>query len=204
VSQAVVLAKEDKQGNKRLVAYIVAEEDFDREAIQSYLKEKLPEYMVPSILLEVASLPLTANGKVDRKALPDPDASNLVSDQYTAPRNEAEEKLAAIWQEILEVDRVGIHDDFFVLGGHSLLAIRLISAIRKELAVELPISDIFDYPTIAALVAQLEGQSANTLPPITSLQPDQSTFPYPLARSACGLFTRWMEVYSIMCLPYCV
>ncbi len=177
VSQAVVLAKEDKQGNKRLVAYIVAEEDFDREEIQSYLKDKLPEYMVPSILMEVSSLPLTANGKVDRKALPDPDASVLLSDQYTAPRNEAEEKLAAIWQEILEVDQVGIHDDFFVLGGHSLLAIRLISAIRKELAVELPISDIFDYPTIAALVAQLEGQSSNILPPITSLHPRPQHIP---------------------------
>ena len=105
VSQAVVLAREDKQGNKRLVGYVVAEEEFDREAIVLYLKEKLPEYMIPSLLMELESLPLTANGKVDRKALPDPDAGELLADKYVAPRNEAETKLAAIWQDILEVEQ---------------------------------------------------------------------------------------------------
>ncbi|MEO6720285.1 MAG: amino acid adenylation domain-containing protein, partial [Ferruginibacter sp.] len=178
VKQAVVLAREDKQGNKRLVAYIVAEYEFDRDEIFSYLKGKLPDYMIPALLMELESLPLTANGKVDRKALPDPDASELLSDQYTAPRNEAEEKLAAIWQDVLEVEQVGIHDDFFELGGHSLLAIRLISAIRKELQVELPISDIFDYPTIATLIAQLEKKSGrSTLPPIKPSQPRPAQIP---------------------------
>ncbi|HEX8349289.1 MAG TPA: amino acid adenylation domain-containing protein, partial [Hymenobacter sp.] len=150
VSQAAVLARDDQQGNKRLIAYVVgAEGRYDRESIQSYLKEKLPEYMVPGVLVTMESLPLLASGKVDRKALPDPEAAEQSGDQYVAPRNEAERNLAEIWQEVLEVDQVGVNDDFFELGGHSLLAVRLISAIRKAFKAELPISDVFDYPTIA-------------------------------------------------------
>ena len=163
VSQAVVLAREDKQGNKRLAGYIVPKlesgKEFDREAITSYLREKLPDYMIPSIMIEVESIPLTPNGKIDKKALPDPDSADVLGGQFVSPRNEAEEKLAELWQEVLEVDKIGIHDDFFELGGHSLLAVRLISAIRKEFEVEMPIGDIFDYPTIALLSADLVSQS---------------------------------------------
>ncbi|MEO6719986.1 MAG: amino acid adenylation domain-containing protein, partial [Ferruginibacter sp.] len=178
VKQAVVLAREDKQGNKRLVAYIVAEDEFDRDEILSYLKEKLPEYMIPALLMELESLPLTANGKVDRKALPDPDASELLSDKYVAPRNEAEEKLAAIWQDVLEVEQVGIHDDFFELGGHSLLAVRLISAIRKAFNVEMPIGDIFDYPTVATLTGQVGKQAGKAvLPAIEIADPRPGKIP---------------------------
>ncbi|MEO7768781.1 MAG: amino acid adenylation domain-containing protein, partial [Ferruginibacter sp.] len=151
VSHAVVLAREDKQGNRRLVGYIVAAGWFDREGILSYLKEQVPEYMVPAILVELESLPLTANGKIDRKALPDPDIAEGLSGQYVAPRTEMEIKLAEIWQEVLEVDRVGIHDNFFDLGGHSLLAVRLISMVRKELEIELAINTFFDLPTIEEL-----------------------------------------------------
>ncbi|MEO7766780.1 MAG: amino acid adenylation domain-containing protein, partial [Ferruginibacter sp.] len=159
VSQAVVLAREDKQGNKRLVAFIVPQEQFDRDGIIAYLKDLLPEYMIPLVFMELDALPLTANGKINRKSLPDPDAAELLSGQFTAPRNEAEEKLAAIWQDILEVDQVGIHDDFFELGGHSLLAVRLISAIRKAFVVEMPIGDIFDHPTVALLAARIASES---------------------------------------------
>ncbi|MEO7769280.1 MAG: amino acid adenylation domain-containing protein, partial [Ferruginibacter sp.] len=155
VSQAVVLAKEDKNDDKRLVGYIVPEGFFDREGILTFLKEKLPEYMVPSVLMELESFPLTANGKIDRNALPDPDAAGLLTDQYVAPRNDVEAKLAALWQDILDVDQLGVNDDFFELGGHSLLAVRLVSAIRKAFVVEMPISDIFDFPTVALLAAQL-------------------------------------------------
>jgi hypothetical protein len=117
-----------------LIGYIIpAGGEYDREGIIAYLKDKLPEYMVPALLMELESFPLTANGKVDRKALPDPDASELLSHQYTAPRNEAEKILAAIWKDLLEVEQAGIHDDFFELGGHSLLAVRLISAIGRSL-----------------------------------------------------------------------
>jgi len=163
VSQVVVLAKEDKQGNKRLVAYIVPEDAFNREDILAYLKDKLPDYMIPSILVELENMPLTANGKIDRNALPDPDASGLAGDQYVAPRNDLEAKLAELWQDVLEVDQVGVNDDFFELGGHSLLAVRLVSSIRKAFVVEMPISDIFDFPTVALLATQLSNNTDNTV-----------------------------------------
>jgi len=166
VKEAVVLAKEDQQGNKRLVGYIVPQDAFEREAILEELKEKMPEYMVPSILVELYSLPLTANGKVDRKALPDPEATELSSGQYLAPRNKVEERLAEIWADILEVEQVGVHDDFFELGGHSLLAVRLISAIRKAFSIEMPIGDIFDYPTVAMLAGQVAKPSGIEMLPV--------------------------------------
>ncbi|WP_147206424.1 non-ribosomal peptide synthetase, partial [Segetibacter aerophilus] len=181
VSQGVVLAREDKQGNRRLVGYVVAQDGwFDREGILSYLKEKLPEYMVPAMLVELESLPLTANGKVDRKALPDPDATEQLAGQYVAPQSDAEQRLAEIWQDVLEEEQVGVNDDFFELGGHSLLAVRLISAIRKEFAVEIPISHVFDYPTIALLAAQLEDKStsqAAVLPSIEVIRPRPDNIP---------------------------
>ena len=160
VKQAVVLGLDDKQGNKRLVAYVVGEGAFNRDELLDYLKEKLPDYMVPPVVIELANLPLAPNGKVDRKSLPDPDEAERKEEQYTAPRNATEAQLAEIWQNILEEDQVGVHDDFFELGGHSLLAVRLISAIRKAFQAELPISDVFDYPTVAALATRLEVQQS--------------------------------------------
>nr|MBA2611841.1 non-ribosomal peptide synthetase [Bacteroidota bacterium] len=148
VSQAVVLALDDKQGNKRLVGYVITNELFDREAILAYLKDKLPDHMIPVVLIELDSFPLTANGKIDRKSLPDPDVSKSANKQYIAPRNDVESKLVEIWADVLEVDQVGINDDFFELGGHSLLAVRLVSAIRKKMDLELSLNDVFIHPTI--------------------------------------------------------
>jgi amino acid adenylation domain-containing protein len=171
VKQAAVLAKEDSDGNKRLVGYIIGAEDHDKESMVSYLKERLPEYMVPGQWVEMDEFPLLPNGKIDRKSLPDPETSGQLSGQYTAPRTDVEAKLAALWQDVLEVDQVGVHDDFFELGGHSLLAVRLISAIRKEFVVEMPISDIFDYPTVAQLAAQIGHSSeADVLPSIEAVK----------------------------------
>ena len=109
------------------------------------------------------------------------------ADKYVAPRNEAETKLAAIWQDILEVEQVGVHDDFFKLGGHSLLAVRLISAIRKEFIMELPIGHIFDYPTISLLARQLEGTRFNCASNNRSRQPRPKEYHYRSARSVYGL-----------------
>jgi amino acid adenylation domain-containing protein len=189
VSQAVVIAKEDKQGNRRLVAYIVAEnEDFDKEAVFTYLKARLPDYMIPSVMAELDSFPLTENGKINRKALPEPEIVESFGEKYVAPRNAVEERLALIWQEVLEVEQVGIYDDFFELGGHSLLAVRLISSIRKEFAVEIPISHVFDYPTIALLAGQLEVRpDTAVLPSIEVIQPRPENIPYLSARSDYGL-----------------
>jgi amino acid adenylation domain-containing protein/non-ribosomal peptide synthase protein (TIGR01720 family) len=160
VSQAVVISHDDHQGNKQLIAYIVPAYSFDSEEILAYAKMNLPDYMVPAHLIELESIPLTANGKVDRKALPAIDSTEQTG-EYVAPRTDIEARLAEIWQDVLEVDQVGIHDDFFELGGHSLLAVRLISAVRKAFKTELPISDVFDYPSVAALAERLSGEPGN-------------------------------------------
>jgi acyl carrier protein len=151
VSKAVVLARPDKEGNKRLVGYIVAKDVFRKEPLISYLKTRLPEYMVPGLWVELEDLPLTPNGKTDRKALPDPDALGLLSHQYVAPSSELEIQLADIWKEILSLEQVGVHDNFFELGGHSLLVMRLISSIRRELKIELSIATFFELGTIEEL-----------------------------------------------------
>ena len=180
VSGAAVLAKADSQGNTRLIGYIVPQGYFDRDGIVAYLHEKLPEYMVPSVLIELEALPLTANGKIDRQALPDPEALASSEETHVAPRNETEQQLAAIWEEVLEVENVGVHDNFFELGGHSLLAVRLISAIQKSFGVELSIGAVFDYATIAELAMQLQqpdGTVAETLPVITPVHPRPERIP---------------------------
>ena len=169
VSNAVILAKEDKAGTKKLVAYVVPEDgfNFNKEEIISQLRHKLPDYMIPALWVEMESLPLNTSGKINKKALPDIDASELLRNEYIAPRNETEEKLAAIWKDLLNIEQAGINDNFFELGGHSLLAIRLISAIRREFNSEISIKDIFYYPTITELADLiLKGNSFSVLPPI--------------------------------------
>ena len=124
--------------------------------LQSFLKEKLPDYMVPSAFVMLEQLPLTPNGKVDRKALPAPDFA-LAASAYEAPRTPTESALAAVWQELLGVERVGINDDFFALGGHSLLATRCASRIHEELGVSVPVRVLFQAPTVARLAEHLRG-----------------------------------------------
>jgi amino acid adenylation domain-containing protein len=155
IQQAVVLAKEDKQGTKRLAGYVVAEGEFDKQAIQAYLSTKLPDYMVPALWVELESIPLTPNGKIDRKALPDPDLQSIIT-EYVAPRNATEQALANIWQELLGLERIGIHDNFFELGGHSLLAMRVVSYIERELSVSIPIQMLFQFTSISDLSKYLE------------------------------------------------
>ncbi|WP_367867926.1 amino acid adenylation domain-containing protein [Pedobacter sp. WC2423] len=149
--------------HQRLMAYVVAEGAYDQGALMNYMKQQLPEYMVPAVWIPLTAMPLTANGKLDKKALPAPDA--LVETNYVAPRNELEEGLAEIWISLLNADRVGIYDNFFELGGHSLLAIRILSAIRKQLNVEVVITDLFDYVTIAALSEFIELNDRKALLP---------------------------------------
>ncbi|MEO6228747.1 MAG: amino acid adenylation domain-containing protein, partial [Ferruginibacter sp.] len=160
VSEAVVLAKEDKQGNKKLVGYIVPGGTYDKDGVLAYMKEKLPDYMIPAMLMELESLPLTANGKIDRKSLPDPELSDAQSSAYSAPRTDAETALAEIWQELLDIETVGIHDNFFELGGDSIITIQLVSRARRA-GYELQMGDVFTYQTIARLSALLD-QRSNT------------------------------------------
>jgi amino acid adenylation domain-containing protein len=173
INQSVVIAKEDKQGNKQLLAYVVGNKEFDKPQTIQVLKQSLPDYMIPASITQIDEIPLTLNGKIDYKALPDPEQPGQGG--YSAPQDETEQRLAEIWQEILEVDQVGRNDDFFELGGHSLLAIRLISAVRKAFETEMPIGDIFDYPTIAQLKTRLNKSHA-VLPAITQ-QPKAGPIP---------------------------
>ena len=148
------MVREDVPGDKRLVAYFVphAGQALTTNDLRCFLEEKLPKYMVPSAFVLLELLPLTPNGKVDRRALPVPDGlrPELTVD-YVAPQSEMERTIAAIWQEVLQVEKVGIHDNFFDLGGHSLLIIQAHSKLRDALNRELSVVDIFQHPTISAL-----------------------------------------------------
>ena len=152
MAQGIVLARQDDHGNKRLVGYVVPEKGtFDQEGVVTFLKSRLPDYMVPALWVVLDQLPLTSNGKIDKRALPDPDMNALTANEYVAPRNEIEQNLAVIWQELLGLTQVGVHDNFFELGGHSLQVMRMISAIRKEMQVEVSVRTLFELTTINAL-----------------------------------------------------
>ncbi|MCP1462694.1 non-ribosomal peptide synthetase [Pseudomonas sp. S3E17] len=152
VDHAVVLVREDEPGDKRLVAYYTADAPLPIEALRAHLQGRLPDYMVPSAYVWLALLPLTANGKLDRKGLPVPDAGALLSRGYEAPEGEVETLLAQIWQDVLKLDRVGRHDHFFELGGHSLLAVSLIERMRQA-GLSTDVRVLFNQPSLAALAA---------------------------------------------------
>ncbi|RKG72301.1 non-ribosomal peptide synthetase, partial [Corallococcus terminator] len=184
VREAVVLARQDVPGDRRLVAYVVAQEDEAVEvgALRRYTEEKLPEHMVPSVFVVLDAMPLTPNGKVDRKALPAPDAVRAEQGPtYVAPRTPVEETLAATWRELLGVAQVGIHDDFLELGGHSLLATQAISRIRAALGVELPLRALFEAPTVEALALRVEAARAKASPGVPPLKPALRNGPLPLS-----------------------
>ena len=129
--------------------------------LRNYLRERLPEYMVPAAFVVLPELPLTPNGKLDRKALPPPDRMRAsVEGVFVAPRNELERSIAAIWQEILGLDRVSVHDNFFDLGGHSLLLLRVHTKLRERLRVEHSITDLFRFSTVSALAKSLVTRSS--------------------------------------------
>ncbi len=158
IRDAAVLVREDTPGHQLLVAYYVSEDGqaLPTPEIKAYLKEQLPEYMVPAVFVHLEQMPLTPNGKVDRKALPKPDQQRDVQSEYVAPRNESEEKLAAIVSELLNIEKVGVFDNFFELGGHSLLATKFMSRIREQFNVELPLRTLFEKPTVAELAIAIE------------------------------------------------
>ncbi len=163
VTQAVVVARETA-GAARLVGYVVGEPGLCTSALRAHLEQELPGYMVPAQLVVLAAMPLGPTGKIDRKALPDVEADPALD--HVAPRDATEELLAGIWSEVLGVERVGVHDDFFALGGHSLLATQLVSRVRHAFGVEVPVRALFEAPTLAAFRGCLAGAAASTALPL--------------------------------------
>jgi amino acid adenylation domain-containing protein len=155
VRDAVVLAREDGAGDKRLVAYYTASETNVAEQLRAHVAAVLPDYMVPAAYLHLERLPLTPNGKLNRAALPAPDTTAFSVRRYDPPQGETEEALAAIWAEVLKLERVGRRDNFFYIGGHSLLAVRMIARIRQTLNVEIKLQDVFARPVLAELAGEI-------------------------------------------------
>ncbi len=151
VRQNVVLIQKDDSNNKTMVAYIVPEGKFDREQIKAKLGLNLAEYMIPNILIELEEMPLNSNGKIDKSKLPLVDFTTMISKDYVAARNDTEIKLVGIWEDLLKVDQIGIHDNFFNIGGHSLMAARLIARIRDEFVLDIPIKAVFEFESIAKM-----------------------------------------------------
>ncbi|MGJ0427606.1 amino acid adenylation domain-containing protein, partial [Methylobacter sp.] len=180
VRETAVLAREDGSGGKRLVAYYTGDADLTVDELRAHLAETLPEYMVPAAFVYLEALPLTANGKLDRKALPAPDGEAYAARGYEAPQGQTEQTLAAIWAELLKVEQVARHDNFFELGGHSLLAVTLIARMRQA-GLNIDVRALFSAPTLAGLAALADSGSqaeqvvipANRIPDgCTAITPD--------------------------------
>ena len=195
-----MVVREDQPGKARLVGYVAAaagaETGVDAGALRAHLQRRLPEYMVPSAFVFVARFPLTANGKLDRGALPAPEAE--AGRAYRGPRTPAEEILCALFAEVLGVSRVGIDDNFFALGGHSLLATRLISRIRATLDVELAIRVLFEAPTVEGLARRLEegGPSRSDFDVLLPLRSRGSLRPLFCMHPAAGLSLPYSRLIS--------
>ncbi len=169
VKEAVVIAREDPTGAKRLAAYLTPGGKGsapDPGELTAFLKAKLPDYMIPSSYTVLDALPLTPSGKIDRKALPEPDSDRLRAHAFVAPGNETEEMIAEIWRELLHIENVGVHDNFFEMGGHSLFATVVASRLREKRRMKIPVKRLFEYPTISELADYIEalaspGESAD-------------------------------------------
>ncbi len=159
IKQAVVVARGDASGERRLVAYYVAEDGTEAPAVselREHARRLLPDYMVPSVFMALDAMPLSQNGKVDHKSLPAPEGAGASEAEYVAPRTATEEMLAALWSDLLGVKQVGVADNFFELGGHSLLATQLMSRVREAFGAEVPLRQLFERPTLGGLAEAVE------------------------------------------------
>ncbi len=178
IQDGVVLARENEEGDKQLVAYVKSEQDLNTNDLRNHLKGSLPDYMLPAYFVQLAAFPLTPNGKLDKKALPSPEGLGLNSGiEYVRPGTKTEKQVANIWSEVLklEAERIGVHDDFFALGGHSLKATTVISKIAKRLNVKLSIKDIFEHTTIKGISSVIEN-SATAIYQDIAVLPSQENY----------------------------
>jgi amino acid adenylation domain-containing protein len=187
VKECLVVSREDRRGEKRLVAYLTLRETVEPAAVdvREYLRERLPDYMVPSVLMKLDAMPLTAGGKLNHRALPEPEwggEETAAGADETGPRTALEEIIAGTWAELLGLERVNSGDDFFALGGHSLLATQVISRLRAALQVAVPLRYLFEYSTVSALAQSIEGllreqQGLEALPPLRPVPRDGGFLP---------------------------
>ncbi|MEN8443422.1 MAG: amino acid adenylation domain-containing protein, partial [Cyanobacteria bacterium J06555_13] len=182
IQQTVVIATADKNNDKRLIAYVVAQSPIANAQLRDHLKAGLPEYMVPSAFVVLDSLPLTPNGKIDRKALPEPSGDINRDQDYIAPRTPSEEIIANIFTSVLGLENIGVHDNFFELGGHSLLATQLISRLQVAFSLEIPLRELFAYPTVAQLDSAIaQRQTTHNPPTLPPIQPRRQNHALPLS-----------------------
>lgn len=190
VGRAIVMAQEIAN-DKRLVGYLVPQEGahIKRSALRDYLRARLPEQMVPASFVTLSAFPLLPNGKINRRALPLPDTSRPdLQEAFVAPRTPVEEMLAQIWKDLLALDQVGVHDNFFTLGGHSLLATQLVSHVRRTFQVDLPLRTIFEEPTIAGFVKAIQSRIQSKEPPVPRIVPASRSGDIPLSFSQSRLW----------------
>lgn len=185
VRDAVVIALDEKDNTKYLCAYISADRKISEPELRAHIKKWLPDYMVPTYFVQLERLPLSANGKVDRKALPKPDVNGSLGNGYEPPSNDIEEKLVSLWQEILGIEKVGINDNFFALGGHSLKAMALATKLHKILNIELQLKDIFSAQTLKDLAEKIKSTDKNTY---LSIKPVEEREYYPASAAQKRLY----------------
>lgn len=185
ITDAVVADWADAGGNKYLCAYIVSEQELTIQELKDYLTKKLPDYMIPSYFMNLDKLPLTSNGKIDRKSLPEPHVNMGTGTEYETPSTDIEKKLVKIWEEVLETEKVGINDSFFDLGGHSLIATTLVSNIHKELNFEIPLREIFKTPTVKEIAQYIENAQSSIY---SSIEPAERREYYALSNAQRRLY----------------
>ena len=197
IKDVVVISSADAKEDLRLIAYVVpaAATELTASTLRNYLIDKLPEYMVPAIFVSLPAMPLTPNGKIDRRALPaPPHARPGLEAAYVAPRTPLEQELEKIWSEVLDLDDIGVHDNFFDLGGHSLRAAQVLARIRHLFQVEIPLKMFFAKPTLAALADYIESPRLPTVRaetfPLERISRD-NPIPLPLPSKGCGFWTNW-------------
>ncbi len=188
VHDAVVVTTDAPQVGPALAAYIVAPQSTPTTELRTFLQQRLPDFMVPAVFVFVATIPLTPNGKINYKALPKPDWQPLHNDEaYTPPRDEIEQQMAKLWQDLLSVEPIGVFDDFFALGGHSLLAVRLFAQIEKQIGHRLPIATLFQHPNIAQLAEIVRQQEVEQgWSALVPIKPDGSRSPFFCVHGGAG------------------